>query len=53
MDTSTERRGEAQYIAVRDMDKAVDAEITEVSTNDNVEDVVKSPEDESRYRRGH
>ena len=30
------------------MDKAVeDAEITEVSTNDNVEDVVESPEDES------
>ena len=30
------------------MDKAVeDAEITEVSTNDNVEDVVERPEDES------
>ena len=30
------------------MDKAVeDAEITEVSTNDNVEDVVESPKDES------
>ena len=30
------------------MDKAVeDAEITEVSTNKNVEDIVKSPEDES------
>ena len=30
------------------MDKVVeDAEITEVSTNDNVEDVLESPEDES------
>ena len=38
-------------VLVRDgeeMDKVVeDAEITEVSTNDNVEDVVESPEDES------
>ena len=33
------------------MDKAVeDADITEVSTNDNVEDVVESPED---HKHGH
>ena len=28
------------------MDKAVDAEITEGSTDDNVEDVIEIPEDE-------